>query len=121
VPIIFLILQNISHMAISNLLTVALVALPLVAGLSFQSPTIKTDLLSAKGLVNLGLNVAFNGYPGPTCNLFNTRYRREWCVCSLFLEKECMLTRDSQERLVQSGKEAVYHCGAVLDQEALQV
>ncbi|KAF2748439.1 Di-copper centre-containing protein [Sporormia fimetaria CBS 119925] len=40
---------------------------------------LETDALAAKGVFELGLNVALNGYPNENkCTLKNVAYRREW-------------------------------------------
>lgn len=40
---------------------------------------LETDALAAEGVFNLGLNVAFHGYPNPSkCTLKNVAIRREW-------------------------------------------
>lgn len=54
----------------------------LTAGLAGTASAIKfmeNDALAAKGMINLGFQLAENGYPSPeTCTLKNLAIRREW-------------------------------------------
>lgn len=47
--------------------------------LNFDPFAVGVDLLAVKGIFNLGLNVAFKGYPNKQkCTLANVAVRREW-------------------------------------------
>lgn len=57
--------------------------------LNFDPFAVGVDLLAVKGIFNLGLNVAFKGYPNKQkCTLANVAVRREWGTLTVAERRE---------------------------------